>query len=128
MCPAIYASFEPPAVRAHLNTHTGFIQNHVWEVSTQFLSLIPGAHNEKERPTQYICSIPTYDQNPLKFLSGKVHVWKSKPSPYLTRHTTLVTVKITVVRYRSYVWVCAQQNGCSRSQEETRRAKEVATS
>ena len=43
--------------------------------------LLAGAHNEKERPTQYICSIPTYDQNPLKFLSGKVHVWKSKPSP-----------------------------------------------
>ena len=65
------------------------------------LFVVPGDHNEKERPTQYICSIPTYDQNPLKFLSGKVHVWKSKPSPYLTRHTTLVTVKGAGTRPRT---------------------------
>ena len=43
-----------------------------------------GAHNEKERPTQYICSIPTYDQNPLIFLSGKVHIWKLGHPPNTT--------------------------------------------
>ena len=64
------------------STNTEYLQNN---------SLRPGAHNQKERPTQYICSIPTYDQNPLKFLSRKVHVWKSKPSPYLTRHTNSST-------------------------------------
>ena len=67
----------------------------------------PGAHNQKERPTQYICSIPTYDQNPLKFLSGKVHVWKSKPSPYSTTpspYSTTVLCSLHEVKYPASIY------------------------
>ena len=79
----------------------------VFGIIYTWLYCTPGAHNEKERPTQYICSIPTYDQNPLKFLSGKVHVWKSKPSPYSTTpspYSTTVLCSLHEVKYPASIY------------------------